>query len=120
MSKSGSPQGELRLETVASSRTSVARSGIQFVFGGGNWVPASGAIAASPQELVRDIALGESDAKVTAIRALGSSGDTAALTLLQALLDGNVQTVNDKEVLLIKAGSATELGTGKAISPLPA
>ena len=40
MSKSGSPQGELRLETVASSRTSVARSGIQFVFGGGNWVPA--------------------------------------------------------------------------------
>src|SRR5437899_270163 len=88
--------------------------------GVGGLVATSGAFAASPQELVRDVALGESDVKVTAIRALGSSGDPAALTLLQALLDGNVQTVDDKEVLLIKDGSATDLGTGKAISPLPA
>ena len=88
--------------------------------GVGGLVATSGASAASPQELVRDVALGESDAKVTAIRALGSSGDPAALTLLQALLDGTVQTVDDKEVLLVKDGSATDLGTGKAISPLPA
>ena len=50
---------------------------------------------------------------MTAIRALGSSGDPAALTLLQALLDGNVQTVDDKEVLIVKDGSATDFGTGK-------
>src|SRR5450755_4211272 len=84
-------------------------------------VMTSGAIAATPPpELVRDVALGDSEVKVTAIRALGSSGDPAALALLQALLDGNVQTVGDKDVLLVKGDSATDLGTGKAISPLPA
>ncbi len=52
---------------------------------------ASAAAAAPSPELVRDLALGDSDAKVTAIRALGASGDPAALTLLQSLLDGDVQ-----------------------------
>ena len=70
--------------------------------------------------LVRDIALARADAKVTAIRALGSSGDPAALALLQALLDGEVQTVDDKEVLLVKGDTATDLLTGKAVSPVPA
>jgi urea transport system permease protein len=83
-------------------------------------VMATTAIAASPPELLmRDIALGDSDAKVSAIRALGSSGDPAALALLQALLDGQVQTVGDKDVLLVKGDSATDLGTGKVVTPLP-
>ena len=81
----------------------------------------AGAMAATtPELLVRDIALGDAEAKVTAIRALGSSGDPAALTLLQALLDGQVQTVGDKDVLLVKGDAAIDLGTGKAVSPLPA
>jgi urea transport system permease protein len=84
-------------------------------------VASSAAIAATPPEvLVRDVALGEGEAKVTAIRALGSSGDPAALALLQALLDGQIQTVGDKDVLLVKGDAATDLGTGKAVSPLPA
>jgi urea transport system permease protein len=83
-------------------------------------VMATTAMAATPPELlIRDIALGDGDAKVTAIRALGSSGNPAALALLQALLDGQVQTVGDKDVLLVKGDSATDLGTGKVVSPLP-
>ncbi len=88
--------------------------------GAASLVATSRAIAASPAALIRDVALGESDAKVTAIRALGSSGDPAALTLLQALLDGEVQTVDDKDVLLIKGDTATDLLTGNAVSPVPA
>jgi urea transport system permease protein len=77
-------------------------------------------IAAPPPELlVRDVAFGDGDAKVTAIRALGSSGNPAALALLQALLDGQIQTVGDKDVLLVKGDSATDLGTGKVVTPLP-
>jgi urea transport system permease protein len=83
-------------------------------------VMTSGAIAASPPELLRDVALGDAEAKVTAIRALGSSGDPAALALLQALLDGEVQTVDDKDVLLVKGDTATDLLTGKVVSPVPA
>jgi urea transport system permease protein len=82
-------------------------------------VLASTAAAAPSLELVRDLALGDSDAKVTAIRALGVSADPAALVLLQALLDGDVRTVDDKDVLLVKGDSATDLLTGKAVNPLP-
>src|SRR5258706_4180936 len=79
-------------------------------------VMTSGASAASPQELIRDVALSEAEVKATAIRALGSSGDPTALTLLQALLDGEVQTVDDKHVLLIKGHTATDLLTGKVVT----
>src|SRR5271167_1123943 len=51
------------------------------------------AMAAVPPQTVRDLAFGESDAKITAIAALTASGDADALPLLQALLDGEVQTV---------------------------
>jgi urea transport system permease protein len=77
------------------------------------------AIAATRADIIRDLAFGESDAKVDAIRALGASGDASALTLLQSLLDGEVQTVGDKEVLLVKGDAATDLLTGKAVAPLP-
>jgi urea transport system permease protein len=77
------------------------------------------AFAATPQELIRDVALGDGDAKVTAIRALGSSGDPAALPLLQALLDGDVHTRDDKDVLLVTGDRAIDLATGAAVTPIP-
>ncbi len=78
------------------------------------------AMAAIAPQTVRDLAFGESDAKIAAISTLTTSGDPQALPLLQALLDGNVQTVGEDQVLLIQGDSATDLLTGKAVSPLPA
>jgi urea transport system permease protein len=68
---------------------------------------------------VRDLALGDNDAKAKAIGAAAASGDIANLTLLQAMLDGEVQTVGDTQVLLVKGDAATDLLTGKAVTPLP-
>jgi urea transport system permease protein len=70
-------------------------------------------------EAVRDLALGDNDAKAKAIGALAASGDAAALPLLQALLDGQVQTVGDAQVLLIKDGVAKDLASGQTVAPLP-
>ena len=83
-------------------------------------VVASAALAAPSSEAIRDLALGDADAKVTAIRALGAGGDPASLPLLKSLLDGEIQTVDDKQVLLIKGETATDMLTGKAVSPAPA
>lgn len=82
-------------------------------------VAVSAAAAIAPQT-VRELAFGESDAKIEAIGALTASGDADALPLLQALLDGNVQTVGEEQVLLVNGDAATDLLTGKSVSPLPA
>jgi len=84
---------------------------------------ATSAVAAIDPETIRALAFGESDDKIKAIGALATGGDPDALPLLQALLDGQVQTVGENDVLLIKgAGSeatATDLLTGKALVPIP-
>jgi urea transport system permease protein len=77
------------------------------------------ASAAVDPQTVRDLAFGESDAKIKAIGTLGESGDADALRLLQAFLDGEVQTVGEDQVLNVRGEAATDLVTGKTISPLP-
>ena len=89
-----------------------------YVAGGAILFLTSATAAVAPQT-VRDLAFGESDAKIAAIAALTSSGDAEALSLLQALLDGEVQTVGENQVLLVKGDAATDLLTGKAVSPVP-
>jgi urea transport system permease protein len=74
---------------------------------------------AVPPETLHDLALGDNDAKEKAIGIAAASGDSALLPLLQALLDGDVQTVGDSQILLVKGDAATDLLTGKAITPLP-
>ena len=74
---------------------------------------------ALPPETLHDLALGENDAKEKAIAVAAASGDIAYLPLLQALLDGEVQTVGDAQILLVKGDTAVDLLTGKAITPLP-
>jgi hypothetical protein len=69
-------------------------------------------------ELAKDLALGENDAKVQAIGALVALGNAAALAVLQALSDGEVQTAGE-QVVWIKDGKATDLATGKVVMPLP-
>jgi len=76
------------------------------------------AAAVDPQT-VRDLAFGESDAKIKAIGALAASGDADALQWLQALLDGDVKTVGEDQVLLVKGENATDLLTGKTVQPVP-
>ena len=74
---------------------------------------------ALPPEALHDLALGDNDAKAKAIAVAAASGDIAYLPLLQALLDSEVQTVGDEQILLVKGDSAVDLLTGKAITPLP-
>ena len=71
-----------------------------------------------PSALVSDLALGENDARVSAIGALAATGSEAALDLLQALQDGEVQTAGDT-VLRVRNGRATDAVTGEAVVPLP-
>jgi urea transport system permease protein len=77
------------------------------------------AMAALPLQVVHDLAFGEGDERVRAIATLVTSGDPAALPLLQALIDGEVQTVGDKTVLIVTGDQAVDAVTGQAVSPLP-
>jgi len=79
-------------------------------------MPAGAAVA---PEAIRDLAFGDGDARSKAIATLGASGDLAALPLLQAVLDGDVKTVGEDRVLLVKGDDATDLLTGKAVKPVP-
>jgi urea transport system permease protein len=69
-------------------------------------------------ELAKDLALGENDSKVQAINTLTASGGADALALLQALSDGEIQTAGE-QVFWIKDGKATDLVTGRGVTPLP-
>src|SRR5439155_296865 len=79
----------------------------------------SSAMAAIAPQTIRDLAFGESDDKIKAIGALSASGDPEALPLLQALLDGEMQSVGENQVLLVKGEQATDLLTGQIVTPLP-
>ena len=74
---------------------------------------------ALPADVVKELAFGDGDARSKAIGALVASGDAAALPLLQALIDGDVQTVGDDRVLIVKADAAVDAVTGAAVAPLP-
>ena len=80
------------------------------------WTQAAQAI--TPDQ-IRDLALGENDAKVKTIGALLTAGDADAVPVLQSLLAGDVQTVGDTQVLLVKGEAATDMLTGRAVTPLP-
>ena len=74
---------------------------------------------ALPADVVRELAFGEGDARAKAIGTLIAQGDPAALPLLQALIDGEVQTVGEDRVLIVKGDTASDALTGKAVAPLP-
>jgi len=75
--------------------------------------------AAFDPTLVHDLGFGESDEKIKAITTLAASGAPEAAVLLQALLDGKVQTAGENQVLLVDGDSATDLATGQKVSPMP-
>jgi len=76
-------------------------------------------VMALPAPAIKDLAFGESDEKIQAIGTLVNSGDSAALSFLQALLDGEVQTSGEDIVLVVKGDTAVDAYTGKVVTPLP-
>ena len=75
--------------------------------------------SALPAELVRDLAFGDGDAKVKAIGDIADSGEPSALALLRAMQDGEVFTVGEDRVLIVRGDVATDAVTGTAVSPVP-
>jgi urea transport system permease protein len=75
--------------------------------------------AAIKPELVQKLSLGESDDKAAAINELLATDDESALGFLQALLDGTVQVVGGRQVLIVKDGAGIDAISGKAVTPLP-
>ena len=81
-------------------------------------VVADGARALTP-EIARELAQGDSDAKLKAVATLVAAGDTSALPVLQAMVDGELQTTADGRVLRVKGDAAFDAVTGEAVKPLP-
>ena len=94
---------------------------VRVLIGAAAFLLAISVSAAIDPQAIRDIAFGESDVKLKAIGTLASSGDPDALPLLQSFIGGEVQIIGEDRVLLVKGGatSATDLLTGKTVSPLP-
>ncbi len=74
---------------------------------------------ALPADVVKALAFGDGDARGKAIGALVASGDVAALPVLQGMMDGEMQTVGDDRVLIVKGDTAIDAVTGAAVTPLP-
>ncbi|MFI4902335.1 MAG: urea ABC transporter permease subunit UrtB, partial [Burkholderiales bacterium] len=67
----------------------------------------------------KDLALGQGAARDAALAAIVAQGDVAAAPLLQAFIDGDVKTVGESRVLIVKDGKARDLVTGEAVDPVP-
>ena len=57
---------------------------------------------------VENLAFGDSEEKVEAIAALVAEGDPRAVPVLQALVDGELQTAGERRVLIVKGGEAID------------
>jgi urea transport system permease protein len=81
------------------------------------------AAAGIAPDAVRELAFGDNEARIRAIGALVAAGDPAAVTFLQALVDGEVQTVGESQVLVVRgsgeSAAAIDAATGAAVVPLP-
>ena len=69
-------------------------------------------------EQVREIAVGESDARAAAIARAALAGDPAVGRFLRALLDDEVKLAGDR-VLIVRGDRATDAASGAAV-PMPA
>ena len=81
------------------------------------WLAASSAFALDPAT-VGKLGFGDGDEKIAAIAALVAEGDAAALRLLQAAADGELQTAG-KQVLIVRGEEAVDAATGAKVAPLP-
>jgi urea transport system permease protein len=78
--------------------------------------------AALDRAAVENLGYGDSEERLAAITALVAEGDPRAVTVLQALAEGELKTAGEqgKRVLIVKGGEATDAITGGKIAPPPA
>ena len=76
--------------------------------------------AAVAPATIKDLALGEPDARDNALSTIVTAGDASALPILQALLDGDVRVLGDSGVYRVSGDEVTDLLTGKVVKPAPA
>jgi urea transport system permease protein len=74
--------------------------------------------AAMDTVVVDALVFGDGDERSAAITKLVESGDARAVTLLEALVEGDVYTAG-KRVLIVKGSTVTDGVTGERISPPP-
>ena len=74
---------------------------------------------ALPADLVLAVAAGDSDDQVAAVAKLVASGDPGVGEFFQALLDGNVEVVGGKRVLIVKDDVGIDAVSGEKVEPLP-
>jgi urea transport system permease protein len=79
----------------------------------------SGLAGAIAPDLARELALGDSDARLKALGAVVGANDATALPLLQGLVDGEIQVTAEQRVLRVKGDEAIDVLTGAAVKPLP-
>ena len=97
------------------SRLSIA---MLAVLAAGLWLPVV-ARAALPQAVIEKLALGETEDKIAAVGEVVAAADPEGLTFLLLLLEGKVQTVGEKQAIIVRDGKAVDAVTGKEISPIP-
>jgi len=79
------------------------------------FIPRAHAIDA---DAVSKLATGDSEEKTTAIAALLAEGDPRTQEILQALLDGELQTAGNR-ALIVKGDVAVDAASGEKVTPLP-
>ena len=79
---------------------------------------ASGAAFALDPDTITKLAFGENEDRLQAIDALVAAADPAAIDVLRALAEGELQTA-DKRVLIVRGAAARDAITGAAVAPLP-
>ncbi len=75
--------------------------------------------AALPASVIEKLALGETEDKIAAVGEVVAAADPEGLNFLLLLLDGKVQTVANKQAIIVRDGKAVDAVTGKDIAPPP-
>jgi urea transport system permease protein len=70
-------------------------------------------------EVIKKLGSEDMATKVQAINALAVAADPAALPVLEAMRDGNLNVAPDGRVLIVTGDSAKDAATGEAVSPIP-
>lgn len=70
-------------------------------------------------ELVKKLGSEAASAKLEAINALAGAADPAALPVLEALRDGNLNVTPEGRVLIVRGGTAKDAATGEALPQVP-
>ncbi|MBK7794194.1 MAG: urea ABC transporter permease subunit UrtB [Betaproteobacteria bacterium] len=80
---------------------------------------AAGPARALTADAARELALGDSDARLKALGVVVGANDTTALPLLQGLVDGEIQVGPGERLLRVTGDQAIDVLNGAVVAPLP-